>query len=83
MVRHGVMLLGNTWKDKTKVYGILRKAITQLHKEGVKHYQYKPVLLFKLNPKTVRMNDLYGYANVLTNEWSDGISAKILRRDFK
>ena len=25
------------------------------------------------------MNDLYGYVNVLTNEWSDGIVAKIVR----
>jgi dynein heavy chain len=25
------------------------------------------------------MNDLYGYVNVLTNEWTDGIVAKIVR----
>jgi dynein heavy chain, axonemal len=32
-----------------------------------------------LNPKSVSMNDLYGYVNVMTNEWSDGIVAKIVR----
>jgi dynein heavy chain len=25
------------------------------------------------------MNELYGFVNVLTNEWTDGIVAKIIR----
>ncbi len=79
MVRHGVMLVGATGTGKTRVYETLRKALMQLHKEGIQNYQYKPVQLFKLNPKSVSMNDLYGYVNVMTNEWSDGIVAKIVR----
>lgn len=35
--------------------------------------------MFKLNPKSVTMNELYGFVNVLTNEWTDGIVAKIIR----
>ena len=73
------MLVGSTGTGKTKVYETLRKALMQLHKEGVENYQYKPIQLFKLNPKSVTMNDLYGYVNVLTNEWSDGIVAKTVR----
>ena len=43
MVRHGVMLVGSTGCGKTKVYEILRKALMQLHKEGIEDYQYKPI----------------------------------------
>jgi dynein heavy chain, axonemal len=43
MVRHGVMLVGQTGCGKTKVYELLRKALMQLHKEGIEDYQYKPV----------------------------------------
>ena len=73
------MLVGATCTGKTKIYEILRKALMQLHKEGIENYQYKPIQLIKLNPKSVAMNDLYGYVNVMTNEWSDGIVAKIVR----
>lgn len=38
MVRHGVMLVGSTGTGKTKVYEILRKALMQLHKEGIEDY---------------------------------------------
>lgn len=43
MVRHGVMLVGNTGTGKTKVYETLRKSLMQLHKEGIVNYQYKPI----------------------------------------
>jgi dynein heavy chain len=33
----------------------------------------------KVNPKSVSINYLYGYINLLTNEWNDGIAAKIIR----
>jgi dynein heavy chain len=35
--------------------------------------------MFKLNPKSISINYLYGYVNLLTNEWNDGIAAKIIR----
>ena len=35
--------------------------------------------MFKVNPKSISINYLYGYVNLLTNEWNDGIAAKIIR----
>lgn len=32
-----------------------------------------------MNPKSVTMNELFGYTNIMTNEWTDGIAAKIIR----
>ena len=78
-VRHGVMLVGSTGTGKTKCSHILARALTKLHKDGYEDYYYKPVVLFKLNPKSVSMNDLFGYVNVMTNEWTDGIVAKLVR----
>jgi dynein heavy chain, axonemal len=35
----------------------------------------------KLNPKSVTMDELFGYTNILTNEWTDGIAASIIREN--
>jgi len=78
-VRHGVMLVGVTGTGKTKCYSILSKALAQLNKEGSQDYWHKQVNLYKLNPKSVTMNALFGFTNILTNEWTDGIVAKIVR----
>ena len=80
MVRHGVMLVGVTGTGKTTCYEILAKAMGQLHDEGSKNFYHKKVDQYVLNPKAVTMNELFGFVNVLTNEWTDGIVADIVRR---
>ena len=79
-VRHGVMLVGETGTGKTKCWQILSKALISLWKLGIEDYYYKYINIFKLNPKSVSMNELFGYVNVLTNEWADGIVANIVRK---
>ena len=80
-VRHGVMIVGETGTGKTKCYQILQKSLIQLWKDkvDVNDFWYKNVQTFKLNPKSVTMFELFGFVNVLTNEWADGIVAKIIR----
>ena len=51
----------------------------QLAKEGSTDYWHKIVKRERLNPKSVTMNELFGYTNLLTNEWTDGIVAAIVR----
>ncbi|MHA2024048.1 MAG: AAA family ATPase [Candidatus Thorarchaeota archaeon] len=51
-----------------------------LWKEGIDNYYYKNINIYKLNPKSVTMNELFGYVNVMTNEWADGIVANIVRK---
>lgn len=79
MVRHGVMIVGLTGTGKTTVIETLAKSCEQLHKEGSTDYYHKVVKQERLNPKSVTMNELFGYTNVLTNEWTDGIVAAIVR----
>jgi len=78
-VRHGVMLVGVTGTGKTTVCHTLAKAMTQLNKEGSEDYYHKLVNLYTLNPKSISMNELFGYTNLLTNEWTDGIVAQLVR----
>ena len=37
----------------------------------------------RLNPKAVKLDELFGYTKFLTNEWTDGIAAKIIRENVK
>lgn len=51
LVRHGLMCVGPTGGGKTAIYEILKDALTTLHKDGHKHYFYRPVHTYVLNPK--------------------------------
>ena len=33
-----------------------------------------------LNPKSIRMGELYGEFNDITNEWTDGLVAQLVRQ---
>jgi len=49
------MLVGPTGGGKTKNYNVLQKSLTDLEKHG--HYK---VHTHKLNPKSIKMDQLYG-----------------------
>ena len=77
--RHGVMMIGAAGTGKSTIFNILIKSIEQLFKEKIDDPNIKPIILFKLNPKSMSLNNLFGYVNLLTNEWNDGIIANIMR----
>jgi len=39
---------------------------------------YYPVEQYRLNPKSVTRGELFGYTNLLTNEWTDGLVSKLV-----
>jgi dynein heavy chain len=77
------MVVGTTATGKTTNIHTLANACTQLHKDGSTDYYHKPVKTETLNPKSVTMNELFGFTNVMTNEWTDGIAAKIIRENVE
>ncbi|CAK8691447.1 unnamed protein product [Clavelina lepadiformis] len=79
VVRHGVMLVGPTGGGKTTCYQMLAETLTQLHHDGVKNQDYKPVKTTVLNPKSIAMGELYGEEDKLTLEWKDGLMAISVR----
>ncbi len=47
---------------------------------GVKNPFYQPVHMYTMNPKAIRMGELYGEVNKLTLEWHDGLMPFIVRQ---
>ena len=56
MVRHGLMIVGDSMSGKTAIIQCLSKSMCKLH--GVE--QFNKVEINKLNPKSIMMNQLYG-----------------------
>ena len=76
IVRHGLMLVGQTMAGKTKLRRCLKLA---LEKEDPRAYQQgiEPGLvnMATLNPKAVTLSELYGCFDALSHEWTDGLCA--------
>ncbi|XP_022090728.1 dynein heavy chain 6, axonemal-like isoform X2 [Acanthaster planci] len=95
LVRHGVMLVGPTGGGKSAVRTILQRALVLLptihigeaDQSGlqiIKTYGKKGrVETFAINPKCVKMGELYGQTNPNTLEWTDGLLASAVRRFAK
>lgn len=78
-VRWGVMLVGPTGGGKSVVLHGLEFALQHLYQEGVKGPNFRPVVIQCMNPKAVSMNELYGYVDLKTLEWQDGLLGLAVR----
>jgi dynein heavy chain len=83
MVRHGIMLVGETGTGKTTVSYILGKALSEIHQNGdpedLANPMYRTVHIDTLNPKAVTMGELFGETNPLTNEWTEGLVSQLVK----
>ena len=81
LVRHGMMMVGETGSGKTTSIKVLASSLSLLHEEGIidRDGYYKKVDLLVLNPKSITAGELYGEFNQLSNEWKDGIVPKLVR----
>ncbi|KAI6649612.1 Dynein heavy chain 1, axonemal [Oopsacas minuta] len=81
LLRHGVVLVGETASAKTKCYQVLAAALSNLKGRTSQNGQlYQEVVTYCLNPKTVTLSDLYGEYNVFTNEWRDGLLPNLMKQ---
>eukprot|EP00397_Hematodinium_sp_SG-2012_P000164 GEMP01000164.1.p1 GENE.GEMP01000164.1~~GEMP01000164.1.p1 ORF type:complete len:2602 (+),score=544.41 GEMP01000164.1:57-7808(+) len=69
-IRHCVFLMGNPGSFKSALWKILAKAKTR---DGDK------TTIVDFSPKAISTNELYGYVNMATREWKDGILSKTMR----
>ena len=79
LVRHGLMVVGMPFAGKTSITNVLAGALGELCEKGLMNEQ--TVQITRLNPKSINMKLLYGYADPSTNEWTDGLLA-VKFRDF-
>ncbi len=78
LCRHGLMLVGDTMSGKTTCYEVLADALTDLAMSGTANEQ--KVQTFVVNPKSITINQLFGFADAITKEWTEGIFAYIFKR---
>eukprot|EP00803_Ostreobium_quekettii_P008972 evm.model.scf_437EXC.9 EVM.evm.TU.scf_437EXC.9 scf_437EXC:49472-57192(-) len=73
VVRHGLMLVGQSFGMKTSAHKILAAALSDLNAKGLMGEQKTKV--YVLNPKSVTMGQLYGQEDPVSKEWADGVLA--------
>lgn len=79
-VRFGVMTVGSTGSGKTTILRALAGALTAMRaKFAVKDPDFQVTHVHTFNPKCIRMGELYGEYNLLTNEWTDGLGSSLIR----
>ena len=78
LVRHGVMVVGQTCSGKTSSIHNLAKAMTLAHEEDPEKFQKTQILT--INPKSVTSGQLYGLFDENTHEFVDGVLAVTFRR---
>ena len=70
MTRHTTMVVGQTGGGKSVIINTLAKAQTALGKTTKLHV---------LNPKAIRISELYGVLDPETRDWTDGLLSNIFR----
>ena len=77
MVRHGLMMVGETMSGKTKSIKVLAMAMSKCKQEEISGFEL--VDMHIMNPKSVFQRQLYGAFDENTHEWTDGILAVTVR----
>jgi dynein heavy chain, axonemal len=78
-VRHGLMVVGPTGGGKSSCIRTLKETLTFLTENGFEGERYEKVEVYHLNPKSIKMTQLYGAFDENTREWQDGILANLMR----
>lgn len=76
IVRHGLMLVGESFSMKTASTRVLQAALGDLCEAGEEEFKTK---VYALNPKSITMGQLYGCEDPVSKEWTDGILATLFR----
>lgn len=75
MVRHGLMVVGESTCGKTVIIESLKMAMSKLHGTN----GMTKVSTNKINPKSIRSHQLYGVFDMDTKQWTDGVLPRIMR----
>lgn len=82
-VRHGLMVVGPTGGGKSSNIRVLAAALSQLKAKNITGNRYEQTKIYHLNPKSIKMGQLYGEFDENTHEWQDGILCVLIRKCIK
>ena len=71
-IRHCVFVMGASGNNKSESWKTLSKVWTKGGSRGKTTYR-------DINPKSLTSNELYGYVNITTREWKDGMLSFTMR----
>ncbi|KAJ8664279.1 hypothetical protein QAD02_005941 [Eretmocerus hayati] len=79
LVRHGLMIVGDTLCGKTQAYQVLGDALTDLSQIRGASIKEMRVAYRVINPKAITLDQLYGSFDPISHEWNDGVLANTFR----
>jgi dynein heavy chain len=71
LVRHGFMVVGSVGSGKTTIMNTLTDALTD---NGLTHK------MTRMNPKSIKGQEMYGVMNTVTGEWVPGVFSEIWKK---
>lgn len=79
LVRHGLMIVGDSMGGKTTAYQLLAEILRDIRLDKDSIADEYAVNYRIINPKAISMGQLYGCFDPVSHEWTDGILAKTFR----
>lgn len=75
MIKNGIIMIGETMTGKTTAWQALSEIIKEI--KSNENANINDVIYRIINPKSISMGQLYGQIDCITQEWCEGVLAKV------